>query len=124
MLTRRKKEKVQELQQAFLYMRGPKGTTESEDSQQRQAREVKKAERAAIRARNEWSCRRMHRAGEIKKVIELRFGSVGSVERSGTLSYREISEKLLINRHTVAKICHNYLNRGAYIRKPGQLHLV
>ena len=74
------------------------------------ARAMRVAERAAIRERNKWSYRRILRPGEVKRIVELRFGRVGNVQTPvPTHSYRFIGRRLLINRLTVQSVCRAYV---------------
>ena len=81
------------------------------------ARQLRKIERAAIREKNMWSCRRRLRAGEVKRIVELRYGAVGSLEETG-MRIVDIAKKVLVNRKTVKSVCSAYLRRGGTIRRP------
>ena len=83
------------------------------------ARQVRKIERDAIRERNMWSIRRKLRAGEVKRIVELRFGEVGGMVAIG-MSYTAIAKKLYLRRATVISVCYAYVRRGGTIRGPGE----
>ena len=65
------------------------------------------------------SCRRLLRYGQRVKIIEYRFGYVGSFEPTGT-SYGWISKKLYITPATVITVCHAYLRNNGWLRGPGE----
>ena len=81
------------------------------------ARQLRKIERAAIREKNMWSTRRQLRAGEVRRIVELRYGVVGSMEETG-MRIVDIAKKVLVNRKTVKSVCSAYLHRGGTIRRP------
>ena len=57
---------------------------------------------------------RLLRYGEKKKIIELRFGKLGSVVEDG-MSFSEISKLLFIRRRTVQSVCRRYKERNGVL---------
>ena len=107
MLTRAKRQHVYELlteyeqeKQAMLDRRSKQSSSEPEDDAALTAKLTKRAERAAIRERRLLSCRRTLRYGEQRRIVELRFKEIGSLDVRG-LSYGKISRKLYIRPTTI-----------------------
>lgn len=69
--------------------------TDEEKEALQTARMLRRAERAAIKERRLLSLRRTLRYGEVKRIVELRFKEVGSIDARG-LSFGKISRKLYI----------------------------
>ena len=74
MLTRSRRTQVHELIEAFCHERLLHQRPSATESSEADARQVRLRERSAIREKNQWSLRRRLRPGEVRRIVELRFG--------------------------------------------------
>ena len=108
MLTRAKRQQVEDLIAAYeqekweLRNRQIQNSNSMEDDSDAEvtARMLRQAERAAIKERRLLSCRRTLWYGEHRRIVELRFREIGSIEANG-LSYGKISRRLYIRPRTI-----------------------
>ena len=109
MMTRSRRQQVRTLLEGFRLERmlRQQDPVEEKTESQLDAREARKMERELRRQRNLWTTRRILRPGETKRIVELRFGAVGSLEPTA-MSYSLISKRLFIKRATVVSVCHAY----------------
>ena len=134
MLTRAKRQQVEELIAAYELEKwelrnrqiqssnsagGGTFSAAEDDSRDAEvtARMIRQAERAAIKERRLLSCRRTLRYGEQRRILELRFREIGSLQANG-LSYGKISRRLYIRPRTIQSVCQAYVRRGGTLRGP------
>lgn len=117
-MTRSRKEQIAELRRAFTMARmlsqDIPDSSDGASSYRRQGRERARARRE----RNLWSRRRKLSAGEVRYIVQLRFGQVGSDQLTG-LSYGQIKKLANVSRQTAQSVCRAYLRRGLRILSPG-----
>ena len=126
MLTRAKRHQVEELIAAYelekwelrnRQIQSSKSAEDDSSDAEVTARMLRQAERAAIKERRLLSCRRTLRYGEQRRILELRFREIGSLQVNG-LSYGKISRRLYIRPRTIQSVCQAYVRRGGTLRGP------